>query len=214
MRTQGTAQGWRACALASEREDRRAFLPEPMLARLDDRLPRGDYAYEVKWDGFRAIVSTEAGLEVLSRRGWSMAEQLPELARLPTGLVLDGELVAFDEGGRPSFPLVALRVLHGRSAIPVTLIVFDLLRVEGADAMCLPYVDRRGLLDELDLHGPAWRTPEAFDDGEALLGVTGAYGLEGIVAKRRRDPYRPGERGGVKVKHRHYWRFGRDLGFR
>jgi bifunctional non-homologous end joining protein LigD len=184
-----------------------------MLAR-PGPLPHGDYAYEVKWDGFRAIVSTEAGLEVRSRRGWSMAEQLPELRRLPTGLVLDGELVVFGEDGRPSFPLVALRVLHGRSSIPVTLVVFDVLRVEGADAMCLPYADRRALLDELALHGPAWRTPEAFDDGDALLAVTGVYGLEGIVAKRRRDPYRPGERGWVKVKHRHYWRFGRDLGFR
>jgi bifunctional non-homologous end joining protein LigD len=181
-----------------------------MLAR-PGPLPHGDYAYEVKWDGFRAIVSTEAGLEVRSRRGWSMAEQLPELRRLPTGLVLDGELVAFGEDGKPSFPLVGLRVLHRRATIPVTLLIFDLLRVDGADAMCLPYAERRGLLEELDLRGPAWRTPEAFDDGEALLAVTSAYGLEGIVAKRRRDPYRPGERGWVKVKHRHYWRLGREL---
>jgi bifunctional non-homologous end joining protein LigD len=181
-----------------------------MLAR-PDRLPRGDYAYEVKWDGFRAIVSTEAGLEVRSRRGWSMAGRLPELARLPEGLVLDGELVAFGEDGRPSFPLVGLRVLHGRTAIPVTLTIFDLLRVDGGDVMCLPYAERRELLEELDLDGPAWRTPPAFDDGEALLEATSAHGLEGIVAKRRRDPYRPGERGWVKVKHRHYWRFGREL---
>jgi bifunctional non-homologous end joining protein LigD len=184
-----------------------------MLAR-PGPLPRGDYAYEVKWDGFRAIVSTEAGLEVRSRSGWSMAERLSELARLPTGLVLDGELVAFGEDGRPSFPLLGLRVLHGRSAIPVTLVIFDLLRVEGRDAMCLTYAERRGLLEELDLHGPAWRTPEAFDDGEALLAATSEHGLEGVVAKRRHEPYRPGERGWVKVKHRHYWRFGRDLGFR
>jgi bifunctional non-homologous end joining protein LigD len=181
-----------------------------MLAR-PDRLPRGDYAYEVKWDGFRAIVSTEDGLEVRSRRGWSMAGRLPELARLPAGLVLDGELVAFGEDGRPSFPLVGLRVLHGRAGIPVTLMIFDLLRVDGGDAMCLPYAERRALLEELDLDGPAWRTPQAFDDGEALLEATSAHGLEGVVAKRRRDPYRPGERGWVKVKHRHYWRFGRSL---
>ena len=63
-------------------------LPEPMLAR-SCRVPTsGDYAYEVKWDGFRAIVSTEAALEVRSRRGWSMAGRLPELAGLPEGLVL------------------------------------------------------------------------------------------------------------------------------
>src|SRR5919204_4516643 len=103
--------------------------------RRPDRLPRGDYGYEVKWDGFRALVSTERGLEVRSRRGWEMSERLPELAALPDGLVLDGELVAFGADGRPSFPLLGLRVLHGRSAIAVTLMVFDLLRVEGGDAM-------------------------------------------------------------------------------
>jgi bifunctional non-homologous end joining protein LigD len=184
-----------------------------MLAR-PGPLPHGDYAFEVKWDGFRAIVSTEDGLEVRSRSGWSMGERLPELRRLPTGLVLDGELVAFDEEGRPSFPLLGLRVLHDRRAIPVTLVIFDLLRVEEGDAMCLSYAERRRLLEELDLHGPAWRTPEAFDDGAALLAATSMHGLEGIVAKRRDEPYRPGERAWIKVKHRHYWRFGRELGFR
>jgi bifunctional non-homologous end joining protein LigD len=181
-----------------------------MLAR-PDRLPRGDYRYEVKWDGFRAIVSTEDGLEVRSRRGWNMSDRVRELAALPSGLVLDGELVALGEDGYPSFPLLGLRVLHGRQAIPVTLMVFDLLRVEGSDAMCLPYADRRALLEALDVNGPGWRTPEAFDDGEALLEATSAHGLEGIVAKRRSDRYRPGERGWVKVKHRHYWRFGQEL---
>ena len=81
-----------------------------MLAR-PDRLPRGDYGYEVKWDGFRAIVSTERGLEVRSRRAWEMSERLPELSALPDGLVLDGELVAYGADGRPSFPLLSLRVL-------------------------------------------------------------------------------------------------------
>jgi len=181
-----------------------------MLARAD-RLPRGDYGYEVKWDGFRAIVSTEDGVVVRSRRGWNMSDRLPELGSLPSGLVLDGELVALGDDGRPSFPLLGLRVLHGRPSIAVTLMIFDVLRVEGADAMCLPYRDRRALLEELDLCGRAWRTPEAFEDGEALLEATSAHGLEGVVAKRRSDPYRPGERGWIKTKHRSYWRFGQDL---
>src|SRR5919204_3584105 len=122
-----------------------------MLAR-PDALPRGDYAFEVKWDGFRALVSTEEGLEVRSRRGWGMGERLPELAGLPAGLVLDGELVSFGEDGRPSFPLLGLRVLHGRPAIPVVYMVFDVLRVEGEDAMCLPYAERRALLESLELN--------------------------------------------------------------
>jgi ATP-dependent DNA ligase len=73
-----------------------------MLAR-PDSLPRGDYSFEVKWDGFRALVSTVETLLVRSRRGWDMTEPLPELAALPEGLVLDGELVAFAlDGGQAS----------------------------------------------------------------------------------------------------------------
>jgi bifunctional non-homologous end joining protein LigD len=108
-----------------------------MLAR-PDRLPRGDYSYEVKWDGFRAIVSTEDALLVRSRRGWNMSDRLPDLAALPGGLVLAGELVSFGEDGRPSFPLLSLRVLHGRTAIPVTLMISDVLRVEGATRCACP----------------------------------------------------------------------------
>jgi ATP-dependent DNA ligase len=89
------------------------LLPEPMLDRAE-RLPRGDYGYEVKWDGFRAPVSTEAELVVRSRRGWAMSERLPELTSLPSGLLLDGELVAFGPDGRPSFQLLGARLLHGR----------------------------------------------------------------------------------------------------
>jgi bifunctional non-homologous end joining protein LigD len=140
-----------------------------------------------------------------------VTERLPELAALPEGLLLDGQLVALGLDGRPSFPVLGLRVLHGRDLIPVTLMIFDVLRVEGADAMCLPYAERRALLEALDLNGPAWKTPESFDDGEALLEATSALGLEGIVAKKRWESYRPGERRWIKTKHRHYWRFGQEL---
>jgi bifunctional non-homologous end joining protein LigD len=74
-----------------------------MLAR-SGRLPtRGAWSYEVKWDGFRAIVSTEGRLRVRSRRGWRMGELLPEFAALPVSGIFDGELVAFGRDGRPSF---------------------------------------------------------------------------------------------------------------
>ena len=89
--------------------------------------------------------------------------------------------------------------------------IFDVLHVDGEDAMCLTYRERRELLDALELDGPARRTPEAFDDGEALLEATSGLGLEGVVAKRRSEPYRPSERGWIKTKHRHYWRFGQEL---
>ncbi len=74
-------------------------LPEPMLARSGPLPTRGDYAFEVKWDGFRAIVSTENGLRVRSRRGWDMTEHVEFLAKLPVRAVLDGELVALDGDG-------------------------------------------------------------------------------------------------------------------
>ena len=85
----------------------------------------------MKWDGFRAIVSTEDGLRVRSRRGWNMTERVPELAALPSGLVFDGEIVAFNDQGAPHWPLLCERVLHGNREIPITLVVFDVLRVDG-----------------------------------------------------------------------------------
>jgi len=75
-----------------------------MLARSDSLPTGGDYAYELKWDGFRAIVSTEGTLRVRSRRGWDMTEHVAFLAQLPVRAVLDGELVALDQEGKPDFP--------------------------------------------------------------------------------------------------------------
>jgi bifunctional non-homologous end joining protein LigD len=96
------------------------WLPDPMLSR-PGTLPLGSgYAYEVKFDGFRGIVATIDGLRVRSRGGWNMTERLPELADLPAGLVLDGELVALGEDGLPSFPRLSDRVLHGRDGIPIS----------------------------------------------------------------------------------------------
>src|SRR3954447_15465657 len=100
------------------------MLPAPMLAR-SGPLPRGDYAYEVKWDGFRAFVSTVGRLRVLSRRRWEMTPHLPELQALPHGLALDGELIAFGDDGKPSFPRLCERMLHGNDEIPVMFIAFE-----------------------------------------------------------------------------------------
>ena len=106
-------------------------LPQPMLSR-PGPLPHGrGWSFEVKWDGFRALVSTEDGLRVRSRRGWNMTLALPELARLPAGLVLDGELVAFNGQGDPHFPLLCRRVLNYDRSVPVRLMIFDVLRAEG-----------------------------------------------------------------------------------
>jgi bifunctional non-homologous end joining protein LigD len=182
-----------------------------MLTRAAE-LPLGpDYAYEVKWDGFRAVVSTVAGLRVRSRRGWDMTERLPELARLPDGLILDGELVALGEDGRPSFPRLGNRVLHGRDGIAVTYVIFDVLAYDGETTMALPYSERRALLERLELNGGGWCTNAVFDDGERLFAAVVQQSLEGIVAKPLASTYRPGERDWLKVKNRSYWRFGQEL---
>jgi bifunctional non-homologous end joining protein LigD len=73
----------------------------------------------------------------------------------------------------------------GQRGIAVTFMVFDLLYIDGESAMVLPYSERRALLEELDLVGPAWHTPNAFDDAEALYEVVCAQGLEGVRASRR-----------------------------
>ena len=85
--------------------------------------------------------------------------------------------------------------------------VFDVLSVDGESLAEKPYAQRRIVLDDLRVDAPQWRTPEAFDDGEALWEVVCAHELEGVVAKSRRGRYMPGERGWVKVKNRSYWRY-------
>jgi bifunctional non-homologous end joining protein LigD len=156
-------------------------------------IPAGDgWAFEVKYDGFRAIVANGDTLRVRSRRGWSMADRVPELRQLPGGLILDGELVAFNEQGEPDWPRLCERVLHGNTSIPVTLVVFDLLAVDGHDVMCNPWEQRRALLDQLWVDSPVARLADVFDDGHALFNAIVAHGVEGIVAKRRTGLYRPG----------------------
>jgi ATP-dependent DNA ligase len=87
----------------------------------------------VKWDGFRAVVSTEGPLRVRSRRGWDMTERIGFLAQLPVRAVLDRELVAPDEERRPDFPRVCECVLNRHDSIPLTLMVFDVLSVEAQE---------------------------------------------------------------------------------
>jgi bifunctional non-homologous end joining protein LigD len=175
-------------------------IPEPMLAR-PGALPSGPaWSFELKWDGFRALVSTEAGLRVRSRRGWNMTPVLPELRRLPKGLVLDGELVAW-KGKEPWFPNLRRRMLNSDMSVPVTFVAFDLLRIDGTDLIERTYCERRDRLVSLGLDGPGWATSETFEDGPALYASVCELGLEGVVAKKHSGRYRPGERGWVKTKN-------------
>ena len=190
----------------------------PMMARLG-KLPAKDdgWAYEIKWDGVRAIAYSEPGrLRLESRNLNDITAQYPELRRLNRELsshtaVLDGEIVAFDADGRPSFERLQQRMhLTGEAEIrrraqdyPVVYVIFDLLYLDGHDLMGLPYSDRRARLEELGLDGPAWQTPShSVGGGKQLLDVTAKQGLEGIMAKRLDCPYEPGKRAThwIKVK--------------
>jgi bifunctional non-homologous end joining protein LigD len=133
-----------------------------------------------------------------------MSHLLPELGGcLPAGVQLDGELAALDETGRPDFHRLSSRMLHGRPGIAVTLFVFDVLAVEGLATTMQPYSERRELLEALELVA-------TFEDGHALFAAVCERGLEGVVAKRERDPYRPGERQWVKTKNRATARFAQE----
>lgn len=180
-------------------------------------LPRDDgrWSYEVKWDGVRALVLAEGGRLLLrSRNGNDVTAAYPELQPLAAVLgadaLLDGEVVAFDDRGRPDFGRLQSR-MHVRQpgpallrGTPVTLLLFDALHVDGESLLPQPYDVRRAALEALPLSGARWQAPPSFPgDGQAVLSATRAQGMEGVVAKRRDSPYEPGRRSEhwVKVKH-------------
>jgi bifunctional non-homologous end joining protein LigD len=135
-----------------------------------------------------------------------MSEQVGFLAELPVRAVLDGELVSLDAEGKPDFPQLCECVLQRHSSVPLTYMVFDVLSIEGESVVSRPHRERRRLLEELRLDGPQWRTPEVFEDGEALWEAVCEQGLEGVVAKRRSGRYLAGRSGRIKTKNRDYWR--------
>jgi bifunctional non-homologous end joining protein LigD len=194
----------------------------PMLATEAQHPPSDDgWAFEIKWDGVRALATAngEGGLRIESRRGEDITARYPELAALGEALagqqaILDGEIVAFDENGRPSFQRLQLRmgltspmsIQRRAPQTPVTYEIFDLLELDGEPTLDLRYEERRRLLRELDLDGPNWQTPaHRIGDGTALLEAARGRGLEGVVAKRLDSPYRPGRRSGEWIKVRN-WR--------
>jgi bifunctional non-homologous end joining protein LigD len=199
-----------------------AEMPEfvaPMLARVAT-LPAEDsnWAFEVKWDGVRAIAHCTPGqLHLWSRNRNEVTAAYPELRGLTAALaphraILDGEIVAFDSDGRPSFELLQTRMhLRGETAVrrraqrtSVTYLLFDLLWLDGRSLMDLPFSERRARLAGLDLEREHWRgSPFHVGDGDAFLAATREQGLEGIVAKRLDSRYAPGRRdaGWLKIKN-------------
>jgi bifunctional non-homologous end joining protein LigD len=191
----------------------------PMLAKLAE-LPAGDsgWAVEVKWDGVRAIAYCRPGrLKLQTRDLNEVTAQYPEVRRLSRQLgardaVLDGELVAFDEEGRPSFERLQQRIHQASESVvrrrmkshPVIYVIFDLLYLDGRNLMDEPYTRRRELLESLELGGESWQTP-AYSVGHAgkLLAASAEQKLKGLVLKRLDSRYAPGKRNGswLKVKN-------------
>ena len=182
-----------------------------MLAVKGDHVPVGpEWTHEVKWDGMRVLVDrTPGGLRIFSRNENDVTVSFPELAGLAgvgQDFLLDGEVVALGEGV-PSFGALADR-MHVRDAArairlsetnPVTLIAFDLLRLDAEDLRDRPLSERRGRLLDLGLDTVpermgAWHVPPAYDDGRMLLDAAEQQGLEGVVSKRLSSRYRPGVR--------------------
>jgi bifunctional non-homologous end joining protein LigD len=183
-----------------------------MLATTGE-LPAGPgWGYEFKWDGVRALADVTGGaVRFWARSGAEITAAYPELAGLRRQVddaLLDGEVVLLGEDGVPSFTALAER-MHVReparaarlaAATPVTYMIFDLLRLRGADLTGWCYRDRRRVLEELGLAGPTWAVPPASDDGPTTWAVAGEHGLEGVVAKRWESAYRPGVRSADWVK--------------
>lgn len=188
----------------------------PALAQLG-RLPTqdGSWAFEIKWDGIRALLYRRPGImRIESRNLNDLTAGYPELGALGAALgsrtaVLDGEIVAFDERGVPSFERLQQRmhlaspdaVQRRAAAVPVVYVIFDVLYLDGRSTIALPYRERRALLADLALSGPAWNTPTIhLGDGAELLAASAERGLEGLVAKRLDSRYEPGRRTGAWVK--------------
>jgi bifunctional non-homologous end joining protein LigD len=195
---------------------------EPMLARAG-ALPGDEHAwaYEIKWDGVRAIAySTPGELRLESRNLKEISTQYPEVRGLNRALgsheaILDGEIVAFDARGLPSFATLQRRMHVGSSAqvkrlakdAPVTYMIFDLLWLDGHSLMALPYAERRERLAALGLSGAAWQTPDHLTGkAEEVLAATAAQRLEGVVSKRLDAPYVPGARNGSWLKIKNFGR--------
>ena len=177
-----------------------------------------EWAFEIKWDGVRAILFVEGGrVRAMSRNDLDVTASFPELADIGeylgmTTCVLDGEVVALSEDGRPNFARLQRRMhvsnqreARRRAGVdPVNFVAFDLLYLDGHSLLESHYDERRSLLESLHLSGRTFTTTESFREvsGQDVLNATIANGLEGVVAKRRDSIYRPGRRSSdwLKVK--------------
>lgn len=174
---------------------------EPMLAtKWAKAFDSDEWWFEVKWDGYRAILSNDGKVRARSRRGIDLLSGFPELANLPipSGAVIDGEIVAFDEQGHPSFSLIQQRTGFGGTGtgarVPVNFVAFDVLHCDGVTRIDEPYEARRDLLVGLEIPPPVVTAQPTRGSGEALFEAVKSQGIEGIVGKRAGSRYQPGRR--------------------
>jgi bifunctional non-homologous end joining protein LigD len=179
------------------------------------------WAWEPKWDGWRVLLWAEEGhLRAITRAGHDVTALFPELEPLGAILgrreaILDGELVAWGDDGRPDFGRLFSR-LHSRSRpthreakteVPITWVAFDLCYLDGVSFLDQPYRNRRGALEDLDLSGPSWHTtPASLGEGLPMLRAAKQYDLEGVVAKRLDGRYLPGRRSRSWIKVKRFQR--------
>jgi bifunctional non-homologous end joining protein LigD len=174
----------------------------PMLASSAAQLPEGDqWSYEVKWDGYRTLaVKDGARVQLLSRNLKDATAQYPAVARAvgqvgAKAAILDGEIIAIDKHGRPSF-----QALHHRAAHTIVYYAFDLLYLNGRDLMRLPLEERRIALEDVVTGTRVMRSAPLPGTPAQIEAAVRKLKLEGIVAKRRDSPYEPGKRSRAWVK--------------
>ena len=191
----------------------------PMLAKLVDQIPEGDFGYEPKWDGFRSVVFRDGDeVEIGSRNGRPMTRYFPEVVEaikvhLPERCVLDGEIVVLDPSGRRlQFEMLQQRIHPAESRVrllaeqtPAHFIAFDLLALDDQDYTTVRFMDRRTALDEALARAgsPIHVTPTTIDHnvaGQWFEQFEGA-GLDGVIAKPLEGIYEPDKRSMFKIKH-------------
>jgi bifunctional non-homologous end joining protein LigD len=186
----------------------KATFIEPMLLLRTEKLPQGaDWLYEIKLDGYRALAVKSGGkVQLRSRNDYDFTERYSSIAAalrtVPDETVLDGELTALDEEGRPSFQLLQN---YASSKAALFFFIFDVLILRGRNVMTEPLSERRALLEKHvlpKLVEPIRYSPELNAGLPQLIASVKSAGLEGLVAKRRNSRYEPGQRSGAWRKMR------------
>ncbi len=181
---------------------------EPMKARLVDEPPKhGDWLYELKFDGIRAMaIKNDRKVSLVSRNGNKLDGRFPEIVEAVKNLpvreyVIDGEVVALDEDGRSSFQLLQGLEMEGRKA-PLRFYVFELLQLDGKSLLGLPLEHRKQVLAKIceNVGDPIRYSGEISGDVKSLLAEVKRRGLEGLIGKQRNSVYEPGRRSGTWIK--------------